>query len=498
MRRRDFLRVVVSTTGGICVSGCVNPTKRRAGRGVEKTNIIFILADDLGYHDLGCYGSRKIPTHNCDRLANEGMKFTDAHSPSAVCTPTRYGVLTGRYCWRTWLKDWVINDRMPLLIEEGRLTVPAMLKQYGYTTACIGKWHLGWGRRNDAYQKGIMEPGPLEVGFDSFFGVPFSHNSPPTSEVFVRGRSIVGMKDGESIMDMAVFNRCRRKLQDTAIELSAEAVRFIENNKDKPFFLYYSTTNVHLPHTPNKRFRGRSSLGKYGDFVVEFDWAVGEVLNALDRLNLTNNTLIIVTSDNGSRNSGSNLPWRGAKAQIYEGGHRVPFVARWPGKINHASTCDETICLTDLMATCAELMGFSLPYNVGEDSESFLPALYGKKLSRQREAVVHHSVCGMFAIRQGKWKLIEGLGHGGDFNFGVKLYNCPGLPKIDEKTGNIHDLSFEPKAFPQPGPGEPLGQLYDLDADPGETKNVWQEHPEVVRCLQKLLDQYRKSGRSRT
>ena len=496
MKRREFLKFAAGSAAGMLLNGCSAPLVNSAGSN-RKPNIIFIMADDLGYHDLGCYGSRKIPTPNCDRLANEGMKFTDAHSPSAVCTPTRYGVLTGQYCWRTWLKDWVINDRMPLLIEEGRLTVPAMLKQYGYTTGCIGKWHLGWGRRNDAYQKGIMEPGPLEVGFDSFFGVPFSHNSPPTSEVFVRGRSIVGMKDGESIMDKAVFNRCRRKLPDTAMELSAEAVRFIENNKDKPFFLYYPTTNVHLPHTPNERFRGRSSLGEYGDFVVEFDWAVGEVLNALERLNLTNNTLIIVTSDNGSRNSGSNLPWRGAKAQIYEGGHRVPFIARWPGKINHASTCDETICLTDLMATCAELMGLALPHNVGEDSESFLPALYGKKLSRQREAIVHHSVCGMFAIRQGKWKLIEGLGHGGDFNFGVKLYDCPGLPRIDEKTGKVHDLSFEPKPFPQPAPDEPLGQLYDIDADPGETKNVWQEQPEVVRRLQKLLDKYRRYGRSR-
>ncbi|MHC4500858.1 MAG: sulfatase-like hydrolase/transferase, partial [Planctomycetota bacterium] len=208
----------------VTLPGCLSGLARR-----EKSspNIIFIMADDLGYHDLACYGSRKIPTPNCDRLADEGMKFTDAHSPSAVCTPTRYGVLTGRYCWRTWLKDWVINDRMPLVIEEGRLTVPAMMKKYGYMTGCIGKWHLGWGRRNDAYQKGILEPGPLEVGFDSFFGVPFSHNSPPASEVFVRDRSIVGIKDGESIMDQAVFNRCRRKLEDTATELSAEAIQFI-------------------------------------------------------------------------------------------------------------------------------------------------------------------------------------------------------------------------------------------------------------------------------
>ncbi len=494
MDRRAFLRTTAAGVLSAAVGGrlCAGEKQKRL------PNIVFILADDLGYHDLGCYGSQEIPTPNCDRLASEGMKFTDAHSPSAVCTPTRYGVLTGRYCWRTWLKDWVINDRMPLVIEEGRLTVPAMLKRYGYATACIGKWHLGWGRCNDAYQKGIMKPGPLEVGFDYFFGVPFSHNSPPTSEVFVRNRRIVGMKDGESITDPAVLKRCRRRLEDTAITLSSEAVRFIEENKDKPFFLYYPTTNVHLPHTPNERFWGKSRLGRYGDFVVEFDWAVGEVLDTVDRLKLTDDTLVILTSDNGSRHKGSNLPWRGQKAQIYEGGHRVPFIARRPGKIKPGSICNETICLTDLMATCAELVGMALPYDAGEDSESFLPALYGRKLSRKREAIVHHSVCGMFAIRQGKWKLIEGLGHGGDFDFEIGLYNCPGLPKIDEKTGRVHDLSFKPKPFPQPGPGEPPGQLYDIEADPGETTNVWQKHPEVVRRLQKLLDQYRTSGRSRT
>ena len=299
MNRRQFLAAMGLAGSAVTLPGCLSALVQQ---GKSSPNIIFIMADDLGYHDLGCYGSGEIPTPNCNRLANEGMKFTDAHSPSAVCTPTRYGVLTGRYCWRTWLKDWVINDRMPLVIEQGRLTVPAMLKRRGYTTGCIGKWHLGWGRRNDAYQKGILQPGPLEVGFDSFFGVPFSHNSPPASEVFVRGRSIVGMKDGESIMDKAVLNRCRRRLADTAIELSAEAVRFIENNKDRPFFLYYPTTNVHLPITPNKRFRGKSGLGEYGDFVVEFDWAVGEVLNALDRLNLANNTLVMAKSiEKGAR-----------------------------------------------------------------------------------------------------------------------------------------------------------------------------------------------------
>jgi len=491
MNRRQFLARMGLAGSALAVSGCLAP---RVHKKKSRPNIVFIMADDLGYHDLGCYGSREIQTPNCDRLADEGMRFTDAHSPSAVCSPTRYGVLTGRYCWRTWLKDWVLNDRMPLLIEDGRLTVPAMLKRYGYATGCIGKWHLGWGRRNDAYQNGIMEPGPLEVGFDSFFGVPFSHNSPPASEVFVRDRSIVGMKDGESISDEAVVNRCRRNLEDTAIELSAEAVRVIEGNKDRPFFLYYAATNVHLPHTPNKRFRGRSSLGIYGDFVIEFDWAVGEVLDTLDRLKLADNTLVIVTSDNGSRHRGSNFPWRGQKAQIYEGGHRVPFVARWPGRIVAGSKCDETICLTDLMATCAEMMDYRLPNDAGEDSESFLAALYGQKPWRRRRAIVHHSVCGMFAIRQGKYKLIEGLGHGGDFDFGIDLYRCPGLPRIDEKTGKVHDLSFKPRPFPQPGPGEPPGQLYDLEADPGETTNLWQKYPQVVERLQKLLDEYRKSG----
>jgi len=382
--RRQFLSLF---NAGVAAS--VLPTFGSAEQARDRPpNMILIMADDLGYGDLSCYGATKIATPHCDSIAEKGMRFTDAHTPAGACTPTRYGAMTGRYGWRTWLKNGVINDRMPLLIEQDRLTIAKMLQTYGYVTGCVGKWHLGWGKKRDAFQNGVMVPGPLECGFDFFFGVPYSHNSPPSSEVFVRNRTIVGIKDGESIMDADVQKRCRRRLADTAIELSKEAVAFVEGNKEKPFFLYYPTTNVHAPVTPNERFRNKSQMGAYGDYVVEFDWVVGQILETLDRLDLAEATLIFVTSDNGSSNTkDSNQPWRGRKAEIYEGGHRVPFIARWPGNIESASTSSETVCLSDLMATFAELLDFRLGKDAAEDSESFLPALYGKALRRQRQAL---------------------------------------------------------------------------------------------------------------
>ena len=332
-------------------------------------NIIFIMADDLGYGDFSCYGAEKIQTPNVDRLAEEGMKFTDAHSGSAVCTPTRYGVLTGRYCWRSWLKNWVLWENMPLLIDTTRLTVASMLQQHGYTTGCLGKWHLGWGVEPDHRWDGDVKPGPLEVGFDYFFGVPHSHNSPDFLKVFMENRRIIGLNPGDDIHDEEVMKRVRRNLEETAINISKAAVRFIEDNKDRPFFLYYPTTNIHSPITPNDRFKGKSEAGQYGDFVVEFDWAVGEIVSALDRHGISENTLIIVTSDNGGTPAASsfghlsNAPWRGSKCQIYEGGHRVPFIVRWPGKVKPGTVCDETICLTDFMATCAAIIQYPLPEN---------------------------------------------------------------------------------------------------------------------------------------
>ncbi|MBL7114056.1 MAG: arylsulfatase, partial [Bacteroidales bacterium] len=446
-------------------------------------NIVFIMADDLGYGDLGCYGAEKIHTPNIDRLADEGMQFTDAHSGSAVCTPTRYGVLTGRYCWRSWLKNWVLWENMPLLIDITRLTVASMLRQQGYTTACIGKWHLGWGVETDHGWDGDVKPGPLEVGFDYFFGVPHSHNSPDFLKVFMENHRIIGLNPGDDIHDEEVMKRVRRNLEETAINLSEVVVRFIEENKNRPFFLYYPTTNIHSPITPNERFKVMSEAGQYGDFVVEFDWAVGEIISALDRLNLTENTLIFVTSDNGGTLEAtefghqSNAPWRGSKKQIYEGGHRIPFIVRWPGKVEPGSVCDVTICLTDLMATCAAIIQYPLPRDAAEDSYNILPLLLGQTYEGPiREATVHHSVSGMFAIRQGKWKLIEGLGNGGPEIGPETDVSAEGQPKRDTITGDFKDLVYYFPPPPQPGAGEPEGQLYDLESDPGETNNLWNEH----------------------
>ncbi len=473
-----------------------------------KPNVVVILADDLGYGDLHCYGAEKIPTPHCDRLAHEGMRFTDAHSPSAVCSPTRYGVLTGRYGWRSWLKNWVLLEHMPLLIETDRLTLPAMFEKKGYVTGGVGKWHLGWGREIETDFNGEVTPGPCEVGFDYFFGVPFSHNSSPRLQVFIENRRIVGLKPGEAIDEVAVQQRVMRRLEDTAIKLSEAAVQFIERNQERPFFLYYPTTNIHFPITPNERFRGKSQAGIYGDFVVEFDWAVGQVLATLDRLGLTENTLVILTSDNGARphpdmrGHRPNGDLRGTKRQIYEGGHRVPLIARWPGRIKPGSLSDETVCLTDLMATCAAVVEYQLPNGAAEDSYNMLPVLLGHDVQHPvREATLHHSITGMFAIRQGRWKLIDGFGNGDAGDFGAAGASGKGRPVRDPQTGQFRDLLYDFGPLPQPATGldklgQPPGQLYDLQADPQETRNLWNEKPEVVAHLQQLLQRYKEKGRN--
>jgi arylsulfatase A len=481
-------------------SGC------HGGERSDKPNVIVILADDLGWGDLGAYGATKIQTPNCDRLAEEGILFTDAHSADAVCSPSRYSVLTGRYAWRTWLKNGILVEHMPLLIEPGRLTLPAMFQRFGYTTGCIGKWHLGWGNEINADFNGEVAPGPLECGFDYFFGIPFSHQSDPLYNVYVENRRVVGLKPGDDLHDPQTLQRVTRVLHETASTLSAKAVEFIEHNKNRPFFLYYPTVNVHNPWTPGRKFRGSTPIGPYGDFVVELDWAVGEVLDALDRFGLTDRTLVVVTSDNGANVYGGaeghdpNGPWRGTKGEIYEGAHRVPFIARWPGWIPPDTTSDETICLTDLMATCAAILHFELPHDAGEDSYNILPAMLCEPYDRPiREATVHHSVTGMFAIRQGHWKLIEGRGGGGLYqpdSWAQIKAPARSKPRRDPRTGEFEPVWYD---FPSPipKPGELPGQLYNLDSDPHESVNVWRGHPDVVKRLQELLDRYRREGRSR-
>ena len=494
-----FIHALFVCLLGFTSIGCADEIQQ------QPPNIILIYADDLGYGDLSSYGATLIDTPHSDRVAQEGMLFTDAHSPSAVCTPSRYATLTGRYAWRTWLKNWVIFEQMPLLVETDRLTLPKLLKNQGYTTGIVGKWHLGWGNEVPPNFNNELAPGPLEIGFDYFYGVPFSHNSSLKLQNYVHNRRIVGLGEDEDIYDKTVHERIARRLEDTAIDLSEKAVEFIHTHKDEPFFLFYPTTNIHFPITPNERFVGQSDAGPYGDFVVEFDWAVGEILSALDELNLADNTLLIVTSDNGARENpavmgGSthdpNAPLKGTKRQIWEGGHRVPLVVRWPGTVRPGSVSDETISHTDLLPTLAAYFDAPLPNDAAEDGYNILPVLLEEDYdSPLREATVHHSVNGMFALRSGDWKLIEG-DTDGDYRAGTPstaIQARQDHPKRDSITGDYMPFYYDIMDF---DPQNPVYRLYNLRQDPKESTDLAAEYPEKVAELTQLLNQYRDSGRS--
>lgn len=498
VNRRDFLKVV----GLGASSFLIAPTATAAGSKREHPNVVFVLADDMGYGDLACQNPEsKIPTPNLDRLAREGMRFTDAHSPSAVCSPTRYGVLTGRYCWRSRLKKGVLWTWDAPLIEEDRLTVAQLFKGAGYRTACIGKWHLGWdwptkdGNPLDHKSTGPsvdftkqIGGGPTSVGFDYYFGddVP---NFPPYC--FIENDGAVGIPSEmkpDSMFGIPGVMLKGWKLESVMPTITTKAVEWIETcakDPEGPFFLYFALTAPHTPIAPADAFRGTSQAGAYGDYVVQVDHTVGQVVGALERSGVAENTLLIFTSDNGSpcrdgtkmngrinsvRKYGHNpsRPWRGIKADAWDGGHRVPFIARWPGTIPAGQVSTELICHVDFMATAAAILSDALPADAGEDSHNLLPVLAGKSLEHPlREAVIHHSSSGLFCVRQGRWKLIVGLGAGGF-------------------SGPIR----------KPKPGEPKGQLYDMHADPAEERNVYDQHPELVQRLTDLLEHYKKSGRS--
>jgi arylsulfatase A len=455
----------------------------------RRPNIVVILADDMGWGDPGCYNAQsKTPTPNIDRLAAQGMRFTDAHSPSSVCTPTRYGLLTGRYAWRTRLKSGVLQGYDPLLLEPGRMTIASILKARGYHTGAVGKWHLGFGNQKPVNYAQPLVPGPNAVGFDYFFGIPASLDFTPY--VYVENEKATALptatvadskhqRDGGTGFWRGGEAALGFKHDETLEVLTGKAEAFIQKQSQaQPFFLYFPLTAPHTPWLPTGEFRGKSRAGDYGDFVVQTDATVGRVLKALEAAKLDDNTLVIFTSDNGAHwlpheitryKHQANGQWRGQKADIWDGGHRVPFIARWPGKIKAKSVSNELICLTDLMATMASVAGTELPENAAEDSYSILPALLGRKQKQQiREAIVHHSVDGTFAIRQGEWKLALGLGSRG---------------------------FSEPKAI-DPVPGAAAGQLYNLKADPSETNNLWLQKPEIVARLTALLEKYQRDGRS--
>lgn len=456
-------------------------------------NIVLVMADDLGHGDLGCYNAdSKIPTPNMDQLAKQGMRFTDAHSPSAVCTPTRYGVLTGRYCWRSRLKRGVLWGYSPALIEPGRMTLASLMKKHGYHTACVGKWHLGLGTAAKTDYAKPLSPGPNNVGFDYFFGIPASLDMDPY--VYVENERVVEAPSGsigKSEMRRGGGGGFWRagpiapgfRHIDVLPKITEKAVEVIDQHAKRsparPLFLYFPLSAPHTPWLPTQQFEGKSKAGPYGDFTVQVDSTVGQVMQALRRNKLDENTLLIVTSDNGAHwlpgdiekyGHRANGPLRGQKADIWEGGHRVPLLVRWPEKIKAGSTSDQTACHTDFFATFAALVDHRLPNDAGEDSYNLLPALLGQGLDQSiREATVHHSLGGTFAIRHGPWKLILGRGSGG--------FTSPRVIK--------------------PKQGEPAGQLYHLGDDPAEQTNLYLDQPGVVSKLTTLLTSYQERGTSR-
>ena len=450
-----------------------------------KPNIVYILADDLGYGDVQCLNPQrgKIKTPHLDKLASQGMTFTDSHGGSSVCTPTRYGLLTGRYAWRSRLQAGVLDGTDdPPLIAADRLTVPRLLQQQGYTTACLGKWHLGFMSERPADAKaaepkkrtpgGLGLPagsriidGPITRGFEYFWGVS---NARTMSGLIENGRVI------ENIEPITMLPRLDQRAVSYISEHAADA------KAGKPFFLYLALTSPHAPIVPTPEWQGKSGLGKYGDFVMQTDAVVGDVLAALEQHGLADNTLVIFTSDNGcspvagtaaleKRGHFASAQFRGYKSDIWDGGHRVPSIVRWPGKVKAGSQSTQLICHIDLMATCAEMFGVKLPDNTAEDSVSILPALLGIDKAPLREALVHHSINGRFSIRQGKWKLELCPGSGG--------WGAPG--DADAVTRGLPDV-----------------QLYDISADIAETKNLEKENTEMVARLTALLEKYIADGRS--
>ena len=467
----------------------------------DSPNVVVILADDMGYGDVHALNpASKIPTPHLDRLSADGMTFLDAHTPSAVCTPTRYGLVTGRYCWRTRLKRGVLNGYGEPLIDQERVTVADFLKSAGYKTGVVGKWHLGLGFAKKKNGKGFdftkpIDDGPTSHGFEDSYVIPASLDFPPY--VFIDGLDLTEVPTlAEPASRFPAFWRKGERSPDFVMEevldhLAGRACEFIAESaeSEQPFFLYFPLTAPHKPVLPHPRFRGQTELGPYGDFVVQVDATVGRVLEAIDDAGVRDNTIVIYTSDNGSfmyrfdedrddhvtdetvqgyraAHHTANGPLRGTKADIWEAGHRVPFFVRWPGKVEAGSRADATVCLTDVFATLADVINRDLEEGVAPDSFSFLPLLMGNSDEFKRAPVIHHSVAGMFAIRHGDWKLVLGNGSGG-------------------------------REAPRGKPFERPYTLFNLKSDLAEQEDVIAEHPEIANRLEKWCEQIRDSGTSR-
>ncbi len=478
-----------------------------------KPNILLILADDLGYGDLGCYDSKKIPTPNVDRLALKGLRFTDAHATSATCTPSRYALLTGEYPWRK-RGTGILPGNAALIIEPAQTTMPGVLQRAGYRTGVIGKWHLGLGGSGGPDWNDEIKPGPLEIGFDYSFLMPATGDRVPC--VFVEGHRVVGLDPADPIKvsfgerigdeptgkehpellklhpshghDQTIINGISRigymsggkaarwVDEDMADTFTRKAVEFIESSKGRPFFLYFATHDPHVPRVPHPRFVGKSGCGIRGDAIVQFDACVGQLLDTLERLNLAENTLVVLSSDNGpvvddgyQDGAVKDLnghtpagPLRGGKYSNFEGGTRVPFIVRWPGRVKPGIS-SALLTHVDLLASFAKLCDQPLSAEQARDSRDSLSVLLGES-KVGRDSLVEHA--GSLAVREGFWKYIEG-GRGARRN-----------PNTNTEMGN-----------------DPAGQLYDLEKDLGETRNLLPDDKARAQQLRETLNRTRKTGR---
>ena len=486
-------------------------------------NIVLILADDLGYGDVGCYHPKsKIPTPHLDRLAAEGMRFTDAHSPCTVCTPTRFSLLTGKMAFRVPRGGTVFTGAGgPSLIAAEQLTLAEMLREKGYTTACFGKWHVGltfFDASNQPINKGGLDAvkridysrairgGPLDHGFQHFYGTACC----PTTDwlyAYIDGDRIPvppkAQIDKQTLPKHPYANDCRRGMKAENFDLETVDLVFLEKSQaflkqqvaqrpDKPFFLFHSTQGVHLPSFPAKPFQGKTDFGPHGDFIFELDHVVGQLMKTLEQLGVADETIVIFTSDNGPEvptvfhmrkdfeHDGAH-PWRGMKRDNWEGGHRIPFIVRWPGRVRPGSKSNQLISLTDVMATVAAITGSHLPNDAAEDSYDMLPAWVARSDDEPVESIRDYLLMQGFggkrtlAIRQGQWKYLAHRGSGGN-NYAKSRY-------------------LVPYQLPNTAPNAP-GHLYDLKSDPGETTNLYERNPEKVAELKSLLENSITRGRS--
>lgn len=460
-------------------------------------NILVIFADDVGWGDAGCYGATHVKTPNIDRLAREGQRFVDGHASAAVCTPTRYSLITGQYSWRNQaegLNKGVAKGDAPLLIPTTITTAPGLLKKAGYRTALIGKWHLGFGETKPDFN-GELRPGPLEIGFDEYFGLPTTNDRIPT--VFVRDHRVVGLDPADPItysydaaeakaQGMSPWAAGRNRIgwarggkaawwKDTEIAdtLTRESVQFIERNKEKKFFLLFAPHNVHAPAIPGPRFVGTSGISSRADMLQELDASIGELLQTLDRLSLTKDTLIMYSSDNGAyvndeKGHKPTGPFRGKKSQLWEGGHRVPFIVRWPASIQ-PGVSEDLVCTIDIPATVCAAAGVAMPKEVMPDSYNLLPAMLGEGNASTRDHLVVMSGNGDLAIRSGHWKYIPDLAVADGWYAGKKKN-----PNAAKRAG-----------------------LYDLSKDPGEMQNLAQEQAMDAKRLADLLDKVKSNAVTR-